>query len=411
MGAGSFKREIGSLPRNVKASIFVLPLWSIPNGLVSSYASLYMLDQGITAGQVGAISSMSFVVKTLLALFAGYIVNRMGRRRAAGILDIIGWAVPMLIFSFASKPWHFVVASLINCIVVVSAVTNACLLAEDVPKDRRLLAQSYMGMMGALCTLFVPISGLLINRLSLVPAMRWMYLFAAASMFAAALGKLVFVRETTVGREMMKRRRQQVNPFRVFPRQARLLLANRRLLALFGLNLVLQFALNVNNLFYFPYLTQYLRFTELQVSFFPFITTAISLAIYFLVIPRIQNMMNSLLRSVLLYCAGALALLGAALLGRQLAYACVLLWAVAAAIMSPVLNTTIANAIEDDMRSELLSFFNVLSMLCMFPAGAFGGWLYGLSPLFPVVFVFAMYLAALLALVLLRRPWRKTPQA
>ncbi len=380
-------------------NIFVLPLWSIPNGLIVSYASLYMLDQGILAAQVGVINSASFIVKTLFALFAGYIINRMGRRLAAGILDIIGWAVPMLIFSFATTFWQFIAASLINCLVVVNGVATTCLMVEDVPKEKRLHAQSYMGMMGALCSLFVPLSGLMINNLSLVPAMRILYFFAAVSMLAAALCKLIFARETRIGAALRQRKNLDVNPFKVMPRQMRGLLQNKQLLVLFVLNLVLQFATNINNLFYFPYLTKFLSFSELQVSFFPFITTIISLLIYFFVIPRVSNMTRSLKYSVACYCVGALTLLGAAFMHHNLAYACVFLWAVASAAMSPLLSTSIANTIKDENRTEMMSFFNVLSMLCMFPAGSFGGWLYDYSPMYPIVFISAIYLCALVFLL------------
>lgn len=407
MQLGDIRKEINDLPHNVKVCVGVLPLWAIPNGFVTSYASLYMLDQGMSAAQVGTINSVCFVAKTVLALFAGYIINRMGRRRAAGILDMIGWALPMLIFALSSKPWHFMLASLINCLVTINGVATSCLMVEDVPKDRRLLSNRYSNIVSSLCTLFVPISGILINRLTLVPAMRMLYAFAAISMFLAAFGKLRFIRETTVGKELMNPKNLDINPLKVLPRQMRFLLANKQLLMLFSLNLVMHFALDVNRLFYFPYLTQYLHFSELQVSFFPVATTIISLAVYFMVIPRIKNMMRGLLGSVLLYCGGALALVASSVGGRLLAYLCVLLWAVAGATLTPVLNTTIANSIDDKIRTEMLSFFNVLSMLCMFPAGAFGGWLYDRSPLFPVFFVLAMYIAALVALTLFQRQWEK----
>ncbi len=403
----AFRSEIRGLPRNVKVNIFALPLWSIPNGLVVSYASLYMLDQGILATQVGVINSLSFIVKTIFALFAGYIINRMGRRRAAGILDIIGWALPMFIFAFATAYWHFIAASLINCLVVVNGVATTCLMVEDVPKEKRLHAQSYMGMMGALCSLFVPLSGVLISHFTLVPAMRMMYLFAAVSMLAAALAKLIFARETTIGAQLRSRKKLDINPFKVMPRQMRSLVRNKQLLVLFVLNLVLQFATNINNLFYFPYLTKFLSFSELAVSFFPFITTLISLGIYFFVIPRVSNMTRSLKYSVACYFTGALVLLLAASITQNLAYLCVLLWAVASAAMSPLLTTSIANAIKDENRTEMMSFFNVLSMLCMFPAGSFGGWLYDYSPLYPIVFIAGIYLCALVFLLFYARGTRR----
>lgn len=62
---GKFK----SLPGNVRFSLLALALWGIPNSLINSYATLYMLEQGLSASQVGIINSICFIIKTILAFF------------------------------------------------------------------------------------------------------------------------------------------------------------------------------------------------------------------------------------------------------------------------------------------------------------------------------------------------------
>ena len=63
--------NLKEMPRNVKVSLAVLPLWSIQNTLVVSYESLYIINQGVSTSNVGLINSLSFILKTLLVIFAG----------------------------------------------------------------------------------------------------------------------------------------------------------------------------------------------------------------------------------------------------------------------------------------------------------------------------------------------------
>ena len=392
MSIQSFSKDFKELPKNARVNIAVLPLWTIPFNLINSYASLYMINQGITASKVGLINSLTFILKTIFALFAGYIINKFGRRKSLAILDIIGWAIPMLIYFFARSYWQFVLAALINCVTIINGIASQLFIVEDVKNEQRIKAFNYMGMVTSFSMLFVPVTGFLINKYSLVPAIRMLYLFAFSSMFLAAILKLIFLKETRIGKKMMKESNLSINPFLNLPRQFRFLIGNSKLIMLFSLNILLRFTMTINNLYYFPFLTKSLNFSESIVSFFPFITTLISLCIYFFVVPNILDMEKNLFISVSMYVLGTLALIVSSFTLKELSFLCVLLWAIAGAIMNPVLNSMTANTIEDEMRTELLGFINMISMLFMFPAGFFGGWLFDISPIYPIIFIFFVYL-------------------
>jgi|GEM_PF-3153169 len=394
--AANFKE----MPRNVRVSLAVLPLWSIPNTLVVSYASLYMINQGVSASKVGLINSLSFILKTILAIFAGYIINRFGRRVTTGVLDFLGWSVPMLIYFFATNFWMFLLASLINCITVINNISSQCFMVEDVDQDKRIRGFSFSSVIGSVCGLFVPITGLLIQKVTLVPAIRALYMFAFISMGTAAVCKLIFYRETSVGRKLMAERVPLGNPFKNLLKPAHYILGNRKLILLFSMNILLQFALIINNLYYFPFLTKALHYSDSYISMFPFFTTAVGLFVFFIIIPRIRNMGKAAYFSVAMYATGALALLIARVTVPQVAFVCVLCWALGLYTMTPVLNTMIANTIKDELRTEVFSLFSLVSMLCMFPAGFVGGLLFDISPVYPVIFLFAVYVSSFLILVI-----------
>jgi len=397
----SFVDDFRVMPRNVKVSIYVLPFWAIPFNFVNPYASLYMLNQGISPTKVGLISSLSFILKTIFALFAGYLINRFGRRRTVGVLDLVGWAFPMLLYFFAKEYWQFMLAAVINCITVINGIASPCFLVEDVDPRMRIKAFNFSAITISLCGLFVPITGLLIKKYELVPAIRYLYLFAFLCMGTAAIGKLLFYKETSIGQKMMAQRAPIGNPVKKLMVPIVYIFRNSRLIFLFSMNVLINFALNINNLYYFPFLTDSLGFSNSFISLFPFATTTVSMLIFFFVIPKIQNMEKSALSSVGMYALGALILILSYFTNGKLAIACVICWAMAGAILNPVLNTMIANTIMDEMRTEVFGVFNVFSMLCMFPAGYFGGWLYEGSPLYPIIFIFCVYLAGFLTFFLL----------
>ncbi len=392
--------DFRQMPRNVKVCACAMPLWAIPHTMYNSYASMFMLEQGITPTEVGFINSVTFLVKTVLSLFSAHLVNRLGRKYATPLVDFIGWAFPTLLFFFATEYWQFLLANIINCVSVINNVCTQCLYSEDVDPASRIKSFNYNNISSALCGFTVPLTGLMIGQFGFLPTMRGVYLFAFFSMSLFALAKLIFLQETTVGKLLKQRREKMPNPVAMVAKPLRYIVGNRKLLFLFSINILLNFAINVNNLYYFPFLTGSLGYSDDFVSLFPFITTAISLMIYLFVINRVRNMPRCELLAIGMYLLGAVTLALSFFTVRNLALLCVFLWAVAGALSGPVLSTMMANTIDDEVRTNVLSVTNVLSMLFLFPAGYFGGWLYEMNPLFFLLFLGAVYLVSFLAFFL-----------
>lgn len=398
----NYIRQFRHLPGNVRFFMLALALWGIPNSLVSSYSTLYMLEQGLTASQAGLISSICFIVKTILSFFAGYVINKLGRRATAGMIDLIGWGVYMFMLSQAQDFKMFLLAALVNCITTIGGVSTSCFMSEDVSREDRILAYNWTTIISSSCSFAAPLAGIFISRYSLISAMRGLYLFACVSMSVSALCKLLLLKETSVGDKLKAEGNKIKNPFLQFPDIMRYVVVNKKLLVLLSMNILLNFATNVNNLYYVPYLTEHLKFSKLMVSFFPFVTTIIGLVICFMVVPNI-NMVNGMILSVILDTTGMLLLVGASFTCKELAYLCVILKAVGTAMMGPLINTLIANNLKDELRTDVYGVFNTISMLCMFPAGYLGGTLFDISPLLLIIFVLLIYLAGCIVLLIVVR--------
>ncbi len=394
----NYLKRVKRLPGNVRFFMLALALWGIPNSLVTSYSTLYMLEQGLTASQAGLINSICFTVKTGLSFFSGYVINKLGRRVTAGMIDLIGWGVYMLMLSGAEDFRMFLAAALVNCITTIGGVSTSCFMSEDVSQEDRIFAYTCTTIVSTSCSFVAPLAGIVISRYSLVPAMRGLYLFACVSMSLSALCKLFLLKETSIGDRLKAQGNRIRNPFAMFPDIIRYVLGNKRLLLLLSMNILLHFAANVNNLYYVPYLTEHLKFSEMTVSFFPFVTTIIGLFICFRVVPNV-NLVSGMIASVILDALSIFWLIAASFAFRELAFLCVICKAIGTAMMGPLINTLIANNLKDELRTDVYGVFNTISMLCMLPAGYVGGRLFDLSPLFLVCFVFLIYLAGCVVLL------------
>lgn len=387
-------RNLKRMPGNVRYYMLAVALWGIPNGLIASYATLYMLEQGLTASQVGLINSGTFVVKTILSFFAGYVINRFGRRWTAGIIDLVGWGVYMLMLSFAKDFPMFLAAALLNCVTTVGGVATSCFMSEDISAQDRIMANTYSAIVTSSCSFIVPLSGFLIDRCGLVPAMRGLYVFACVSMSVSAFCKLFLLKETEIGKSLMAKGKSLKNPFAQLPVVVRYIMQNRKLKLLLFMNVLLQFATNIQNLYYVPYLTRQLGFSELAVSFFPFISTIIGLASCFFIVSKI-NMVKGILICIVFNVVGTFSLLAAAFSFNEIAFVNVALNAISVAMRPPLLNTLIANNMKDELRTDVYGFLNTFSMLCMFPAGYLGGSLFDISPIYLMLLVFGITMVEL----------------
>jgi MFS family permease len=154
--------------------------------------------------------------------------------------------------------------------------------------------------------------------------------------------------------------------------------------------------MTINRLYYFPYIKEYLGYAEEWLSFFPMITSLIILAILIFVLPAIKNKSRILIFAALFNIAGALLLILPLRIPFGVLLLNVVFWALSRAFLGPVLKSMIANEIDDNLRANVMSCYNVVSAVCLLPAGALGGFLYEISPQHPFYFVLAVYIAAFL---------------
>ena len=163
------------------------------------YASVYMLAIGLKDTQVGLVATVYMLSQVVWAFFSGPITDKMGRRKATALADIFAWSIPCIFWWRAEGFWFFFIAALLNGTMQVSVTSFDCLVIEDAEKSQVTGIGSLVVISGQLSVLFAPISAILFSRLTLVPAIRILYINAFIIMNIKIALLYFLSRETKVG--------------------------------------------------------------------------------------------------------------------------------------------------------------------------------------------------------------------
>jgi DHA1 family tetracycline resistance protein-like MFS transporter len=281
-----------NLRGNVRGCVYTEPLWGIPYNLYAPYVSVYMLAFGLTDSQIGLITSVGLVFQIFWAMAGGAITDKLGRKRTTLIFDIISWSVPCLIWAVAQNFTYFLVAAIVNSVWRVTYNSWQCLLVEDT--DPRLLVDvySWVYIAGLLAAFVSPFTGLLIDRFTLIPTMRGLYLLAFLMMTAKFFIMNELVTETQQGLVRMKKTRGQrlFAMLREYPDVLRQVLRTPPTLFTAGLMVILSICMMVSGTFWAILVTEKLQIAPQYLALYPFARSITMLLFFFLVMPRLRGM-------------------------------------------------------------------------------------------------------------------------
>ena len=195
----SLVKTLKCLRGNPRACVFTEPLWGLSMNLCLPYASVYMLALGLSDSEIGFTATVYMLSQVLFAFLSGPITDKLGRRKATAIFDFVGWSLPSILWWRAEGILFFLIAALLNGTQRIPTNAWDCLLVEDADRSEITGIYSLVGVCAQLSALFAPISAILFSRLTLVPAIRILYLNAFVVMTIKVLLLYHFSRETGRG--------------------------------------------------------------------------------------------------------------------------------------------------------------------------------------------------------------------
>ncbi|MDR1599748.1 MAG: MFS transporter [Oscillospiraceae bacterium] len=393
-------RTLVGLRGNPRACVFTEPMWGLSMNLCLPYASVYMLAMGMTDTQVGIVASIYMFSQMLFALLSGMIVDKLGRRLSTAVFDFFAWSVPCLIWAGSQGFWFFAGAALLNGMMKVTTVSWDCLLVEDAPPDKVTQLYTWVIICGNMSALFAPIASIMVSRLTMVPAVRILYINAFVVMTAKIIILYKLSRETRVG--VARREAAKGWTLRAvignYAQSVRNIRASRGTSFAILISVLVEIVGVIGYTFWQIIASRRVGVPDALLPIFPMTKSVLSIAFLFGVIGRIKQ---TKLRTPL-FGGFACAIAGAVLLivappNSALGYAVLFLSLAFEALGGATLNTLreslVAIHVRPEDRSGVMALLQTLVMLVSVPFGYIGGVLSDISK--PLPFVMSIGLLAI----------------
>ncbi|MDL2233611.1 MFS transporter [Ruminococcaceae bacterium OttesenSCG-928-L11] len=396
-----------SLKGNPKACVYTEPLWGIPHSLYSPFVSVYMAALLMTDRQIGLVASVTMFFRAISALLSGAITDKLGRRKATIIFDILSWSVPCLIWTFSQNFWWFMAASVFNGLWQITENSWTCLLVEDADKSAMVNIYSWVHMSGQLAVFFAPLSGLIVGKLTIIPAMRILYFFSFVSMTLKFLILYKFCDETQVGK-IRKKETEGMSIFQIMSGYGgivRQVAASGEMKLSLAITAFFMVTSMVMQNFFGLYTTQNLGVPEHFLALFPIIRSAILMVFLFVIQPRLARFgfKGPMLTGICLYIASHLVLIVSPTGNIVMPILYTALEACAHGLVMPRKDSISAMFIEPKERARIVSVMTVAVLGVTIPFGYISGWLSDWNRKLPFLLNIAIFILAFAVILTSRK--------
>lgn len=403
-------QTLRSLKGNQRACVVTEPLWAIPNNLFLPFVSIYMAAIGLQDAQIGMVTSFGLAMQFLWGLFSGGIVDKYGRRRMMLVFGLLSWTIPCMLWAASQGYWYFMLAVLFNSMWRVTGNSFSCMIVENGDSGQLINIFTILNLFGLLAGFISPIIGLYIDRFSLVPTMRVLYLVAMVLMTVKFLLQYHMAQESDIG----KLRREECKGHSLlsltFGGWSVFVSAFRQThLLLYVVLMTLMTCFNIVQATFWPlFITTAFGVSASMFSVFPLVKVITTIAVYLLVTSHIN--IHSIRCPLLVG-------LGSHLLGLTMLFVCLPLgitaiWAVffsaiceafALAILGPLCESLMSVSIPAKERARTNSLITAMILLISIPAGWIAGQLSQHNRVFPLVLNFCLLIAEILTALYITR--------
>lgn len=389
---------------NPRACLYTEPMWGLSMNLCLPYASVFMLALGLNDLQVGIVASVYMFSQMISALLSGAIIDKMGRRKSTMIFDFLSWSLPCLIWAFSQGFWFFVVAALFNGLMKITTVSWDCLLVEDAPKDKITQIYSWVIIFGNMSALFAPISSVLVSRLTLVPAIRILYINAFVIMTAKLLILYKFSTETAVGKIRQEAAsnmswKELLSGYKGALHKIR---ASTGMIFAIIISILVEIVAMLGTTFWQIIASKRIGVPDSLLPVFPMIKSILSIILFFTIISRIKQsrLMWPLYGGFASSIVGCLLLVftrGTDVWGYLLLSFSLLFEALGGAVLNTLRESLVAIYADPEERSNVLALLQTTVMLVSVPFGYIGGLLSDISRALPFVLCIFLLLLGMIA--------------
>ena len=351
-----------------------------------------MLAIGLMDSQIGFIATIFTLSQLIWAFLSGPITDKLGRRKATAFFDFFAWCLPCLIWWRAEGFWFFFAAALFNGMMQVTTTSWECLLIEDAEKEQIPGINSLVVVCGQLSVLFAPITAVLFSRLTVIPAIRILYINAFIIMTLKIVILYFFSTETQMGII----RREESRGKNIFMLSAGYGMVIKKMFHSRGtvfaliITAIISVVGMINSTFWQVIVRMRLLVPDHLLPFFPIIRSIVTIVFMFVIAPHlnIRSFKKHLLFGFIFLITGQLLLILTPVQGN-IKYAVLGLSLVfdsfAISFLYMLSRSLIALYVDPQERARVYALLNMLIMGFMAPFGWIGGILSQVSRVYPFI--------------------------
>jgi DHA1 family tetracycline resistance protein-like MFS transporter len=395
--------------RNGKVLVLTEIFWSVPMSWVLFYRPIFLNESiGLSAVQIGLLSSVLTFSSIISPLAGGYLADRFGRKRVFMLFDSFGWLSSLTVWYITRNMWYALAAYILESLISIIYPVWECMLVEDTAPKHRASIYGSISVATNIGALLTPIAGCIIGSYGLDSGTRTLFIIAFASMVPMFTIRQALLRETELGRQIMKEKsfaglKGYADSFSIMRR-------NRIITALVATTILGTFY-NAATTYLPLYLTHNngLSLGEDVASLVPAALSTSALLIASLIVPRLSTRSGYVKTLSLGFGLGCLALLFLSFTPKgSLPFALVsgAILGCYSTIGYSVSRTFLTNEIEaanTKARAKILSITVTLSSLLGLPGPVLMGYLFSLDPKLPFIAVSGVLMASLAILLVATR--------
>ena len=198
------------LERNARICRNCFFFWAIPYTIYIYYLSLFLEAEGLSTSNIGLLMTVANASALVFSLVAAPIVDRMGRRNATFVFDLISSALPCLLFLAGGKLVVALIAQAITGLNRIMSTGYYLLMIEDTGEDNSIGAMNWFNIILVGAGLCTPIGGFVVSKMGLVDGEKLFLILSFVSMTAQAIVRHILVKETPTG-EWMRVQRSSIS--------------------------------------------------------------------------------------------------------------------------------------------------------------------------------------------------------
>lgn len=365
-----------------------------------SFESPFFRELGAPPEIIGLMGSVGAMVLGLVRIPGAVIADKYGRRQIIVMMTFI-IALSFLFYIFAPD-WRFVLIGMIisNLSLIYQPALDA-ILADSVPPEKRGMGYAAVNVIPNIPTIVAPaIAGYLVATYGIVPGMRMVYTVVFFCMLAAALVRLFFLRETLEHPQRIKLGALKVafmgslgamrEAWRDMPRSLKFVTVAF---------LVSAFEDPMFRMFTSLYVLDVVGVGKMEWGIVNTAWVATTLVLGFplgKVVDKIGRK-KSILFAYSLFIPSTILFISARSFPQLVIV--YLMFGIGGCLIMPAYNALLADLIPKEKRGRIMGTIVTMNILATVPASAFGGLLYGASPVYP--FILTMILGTTVSLIIL----------